>query len=140
MLTRADIEKIIPHRDPFLFVDEISELEPGRRAVGRLRLTGEEFFFKGHFPGQPIMPGVLQMEALAQTGAVAVLTMPENAGKIGFLASMDSAKFKRVLVPGDELILETEIQRILAGVGMGEGRVFVDGKKVTWGRFTFAVK
>src|SRR5919199_1165104 len=100
---KAEIEAIIPHRDPFLFLDEVLELEPGRRVVARKAVRRDEWFFPGHFPGRPIVPGVIMVEALAQAGAVAVLADEENRGKLALFAGIDEVRFKRIVSPGDEL-------------------------------------
>jgi 3-hydroxyacyl-[acyl-carrier-protein] dehydratase len=104
-LGRAEIEQILPHREPFLLIDEVVELEPGRRVVARREVRAEDPWFAGHFPGRPVMPGVLIVEAMAQTGAVAVLVEEENRGKIAFFAGIDDCRFKRVVEPGDTLVL-----------------------------------
>ena len=104
-----EIMEILPHRHPFLLIDTIEELEPGVRAVGRKNVTFNEPYFAGHFPGNPVMPGVLIMEALAQTGAVAILSLPEHRGKTAYFAGIDKAKFKQMVRPGDTLELETSI-------------------------------
>ncbi|MGE0308616.1 MAG: 3-hydroxyacyl-ACP dehydratase FabZ, partial [Acidimicrobiia bacterium] len=110
---------VLPHRPPFLFVDEVIELEPGVRAKGLWRLTGDEWFFPGHFPGRPTLPGVLQAEAIAQLGAIAVLTDDRFAGKLPLFGGLDSARFRRQVVPGDELTLEIEMGRLSARAGKG---------------------
>lgn len=119
---------VLPHRPPFLFVDEVIELEPGVRAKGLWRLTGEEWFFPGHFPGRPTLPGVLQAEAIAQLGAIAVLTDERFAGKLPLFGGLDSARFRRQVVPGDELMLEIEMGRLSARAGKGSGRALINGK------------
>src|ERR671933_1152565 len=116
---RAEIEAIIPHRDPFLFLDEVLELEPGRRVVARKRVRGDEWFFPGHFPGRPIMPGVIMVEALAQAGCIAVLTEEENRGKLALFAGIDDVRFKRIVSPGAELILTCELDGGRKRVGRG---------------------
>jgi 3-hydroxyacyl-[acyl-carrier-protein] dehydratase len=118
---REEIEKIIPHRSPFLLVDEILELEPGKRVVGRRQIRADDWWFPGHFPGRPVMPGVLTIEAIAQAGAVAVLADEANVGKLQFFAGIDGCKFKRVVEPGDELTLECEFVRVRGPVAKGEG-------------------
>jgi len=118
---REEIEKIIPHRDPFLLVDEVLELEPGKRVVARRRVRADDWWFPGHFPARPVMPGVLTVEAIAQAGAVAVLADPANAGKLPFFAGIDDCKFKRIVEPGDELTLECEFVRVRGPVARGEG-------------------
>jgi 3-hydroxyacyl-[acyl-carrier-protein] dehydratase len=118
---REEIEKIIPHRDPFLLIDEVLEIEPGKRVVARRQVRAEDWWFPGHFPGRPVMPGVLTVEAIAQAGAVAVLADPANAGKLPFFAGIDGCKFKRIVEPGDELTLECEFVRVRGPVAKGEG-------------------
>jgi 3-hydroxyacyl-[acyl-carrier-protein] dehydratase len=122
---RDVIESLIPHRPPFLLVDEIVELEPGKRVVGRRELRADEFWFAGHFPGRPVMPGVLTIEAIAQAGAVAVLADEANTGKIPFFAGIDNVRFKRVVEPGDVLTLECEFVRYRPPIAKGQGRAFV---------------
>lgn len=139
MLSREQIMQIIPHRDPFLFLDEIVEYQVGKKAVGRWKLTGDEFFFKGHFPQQPTLPGVLIVEALAQTGAVTILSMPAFQGKVGYFAGIDNVRFKRKVVPGDELMLTVDIDRIFKNIGYGLARATVNGEKAASGKLTFAV-
>ena len=111
------IKEILPHRYPFLLVDRITELEPGRRAVGIKNVTANEPFFQGHFPERAIMPGVLLIEAMAQVGGVMILALPEHRGKLAFLASIDGVKFRRPIVPGDTLTTEAELQRIIGTMG-----------------------
>ncbi len=139
VLTTQEIMNIIPHRYPFLLVDRILEMEPGVRAVGEKMVTVNEPFFQGHFPGFPIMPGVLIIEALAQTGAVAVLSMPEHAGKIAFFAGVDAVRFRRQVVPGDVLRLEVNLEKIRRGVGKGSGKATVNGETACEGGLLFAV-
>jgi 3-hydroxyacyl-[acyl-carrier-protein] dehydratase len=119
---------VLPHRSPFLFVDELTELVPGQSAKGLWRLTGEEWFFPGHFPGRPTLPGVLQAEAIAQLGAIAVLTDERFAGKLPLFGGLDSARFRRQVVPGDVLTLEVELGRMSARAGKGSGRALVGGQ------------
>ncbi|MFZ3063402.1 MAG: 3-hydroxyacyl-ACP dehydratase FabZ [Actinomycetota bacterium] len=140
MLDREQIKKIIPHRDPFLFIDRIIELEPGKRAVGIKKLTGEEYFFKGHFPDYPIMPGVLIVEALAQVGAVAALSQEINRGKIVFLAGIDNFRFKKQVCPGDEIKLEVKIIKVRGPLGKGSAIASVDDEIAAQGELMFAVK
>lgn len=135
-----EIMEILPHRHPFLLIDTIEELEPGVRAVGRKNVTFNEPYFAGHFPGNPVMPGVLILEALAQTGAVAILSLPENRGKTAYFAGIDKAKFKQMVRPGDTLELETTIIRCKGPIGVGEAIATVNGKLAAKAVLTFAVK
>ena len=122
---RDVIEQLIPHRPPFLLVDEIVELEPGKRVVGRRKIRADDWWFAGHFPERPVMPGVLTIEAIAQAGAVAVLADEANRGKIPFFAGIDDCRFKRVVEPGDVLTLECEFVRVRGPIAKGEGRARV---------------
>jgi 3-hydroxyacyl-[acyl-carrier-protein] dehydratase len=131
--------EILPHRPPFLFVDRILECEPGVRAVGLKCVAANEPFFAGHFPGRPIMPGVLIIEALAQVGAVALLSLPEFRGKVALFGGVDDVRFRRPVVPGDVLRLEVEITRRMRGLGKGRGTATVDGQRACEGELTFAV-
>lgn len=117
--------ELLPHRPPFLFVDEMISIVPGESAVGVWRLTGDEWFFSGHFPGRPTLPGVLMCEAIAQVGAAAVLADERFAGKLPLFGGLDGARFRRQVVPGDELILEVELGRMSARAGKGSGRARV---------------
>ncbi len=132
--------EILPHRHPFLMIDTIEELEPGVRAVGRKNVTFNEPYFAGHFPGNPVMPGVLILEALAQTGAMAILSLPENRGKTAYFAGIDKAKFKQMVRPGDTLELETAIIRSKGSVGVGKATATVNGKLAAKAELTFALK
>lgn len=139
-LSTKEIMEIIPHRQPFLLIDTIEELEPGIRAVGRKCVSYNEPFFAGHFPKEPVMPGVLIIEALAQTGAVAILSKPENKGKIAFFGAINSAKFKTKVQPGDVLTLEVEIIKEKGPIGVGKAKaVNQDGKVAVIAELTFAV-
>ncbi|WP_176230551.1 3-hydroxyacyl-ACP dehydratase FabZ, partial [Candidatus Hakubella thermalkaliphila] len=109
MLSQDEIKEIIPHQEPFLLLDEVTELEPGERVVAYKRVREDEYYFQGHFPGEPIMPGVLILEALAQAGAVATLALPENRGKMVLFAGLDEVRFKRKVVPGERLTVEVEV-------------------------------
>ena len=133
------LEEIIPHRHPFLLVDYIEDYVPGEYAVGYKCVTFREDFFKGHFPQQPVMPGVLIVEALAQTGAVAILSQEENKGKIAFFGGIDKCRFKRKVVPGDKLRLETKIIKQKGPVGIGEAIATVDGKVAVKAELTFMI-
>ena len=139
-LERAEIEEILPHRDPFLLIDEVVSLEPGVRVVARKRVREDEWYLAGHFPGRPIMPGVLIVEAMAQTGAVAVLCAEENRGKLALFAGIDDVRFKRIVAPGDELELVCELERVRGPVGRGRARATVDGELAARGTLTFAVE
>lgn len=138
-LDTAEIMKILPHRYPFLLVDRIEDGEPGQWARGRKCVTANEMHFCGHFPGQPIMPGVLILEALAQVGAVAILTVPENAGKLALFGGVKNARFRRQVVPGDVLELECELIRQMGPVGVGKATARVDGKVACTAELTFAL-
>ena len=140
MLDIDQIMATIPHRYPFLLVDRVIEHEPGVRAVGIKNVTVNEWYFQGHFPEFPVMPGVLVIEALAQVGAVAILSQPENEGKLAFFAGIDKVRFKRQVRPGDTLRLECEIVRMRSGVGVGSAEATVDGRLVCSGELMFAVK
>ncbi len=135
---KAEIEQILPHRDPFLLLDEVVELEPGVRVVARKSVT--EADCAGHFPGNPIMPGVKMVEALAQAGAVAVLVQEENRGKLALFAGIDDVRFKRVVRPGDELTLECSLEQVRGPIGRGKARATVDGELAVRGTLTFAVE
>ena len=132
-------EDLLPHRPPFLFVDEILDLVPGASARGRWRLTGDEWFFQGHFPGRPTLPGVLMCEAIAQVGALAVLSDERFAGKLPLFGGLDRARFRRQVVPGDELILECEMGRLSARAGKGSGRALLNGEVATEADLMFVV-
>jgi len=116
---------VLPHRPPFLFVDRLIELEPGRSATGEWSLSGDEWFFPGHFPGRPTLPGVLMCEAVAQLGAIAVLTVPEQRSRLPLFGGLDSARFRRQVGPGDVLRLEVELGRMSARAGKGSGRALL---------------
>ena len=139
MLGIKEIQEIIPHRHPFLLIDCIEELEPGVRAVGYKCITYDEPQFRGHFPQEPVMPGMLIVEALAQAGAVAILSGPKNQGKVAYFGGIDKCKFKGKVVPGDKLRLETRIIRKKGPIGVGEAVATVDDKKVVSAVLTFAV-
>lgn len=138
-LNLEQIKEIIPHRDPFLLIDEVIELEPGVRAVALKHLTGEEYWFKGHFPQEPVQPGVLMVEMLAQTGAVCALSLPENKGKIAFFAGIDKARFRGKAGPGDVLTLTVEVTKTVHGISFCKGVATVDGKKIVTAEFSSAL-
>ena len=136
-----EIQEIIPHRHPFLLIDFIDELEPGVRAVGYKSITFNEPQFNGHFPGQPVMPGVLMIEALAQVGAVAILSLPETKGKTAFFGSINNAKFKQMVLPGDRLKLECEIIKRKGPIGVGKAvATNAEGKIAVSAELTFAIQ
>jgi 3-hydroxyacyl-[acyl-carrier-protein] dehydratase len=137
---RAEIESILPHRDPFLLLDEVVELEPGRRVVARREVRGDDFWVPGHFPERAVMPGVLIVEAMAQAGAVAVLIEEENRGKIAFFAGIDDCRFKRVVSPGDTLTLACEIDTVRGPIGRGKATAHVGAELAARGTLTFAVE
>ena len=137
--TAKEIMEIIPHRYPFLLIDTIEELEAGVRALGKKCVTMNEPYFAGHFPGNPVMPGVLIMEALAQVGAVAMLSLPEMKGKTAYFAGIDKARFRQKVVPGDVLYLETTIIKVKGPIGIGKAVATVNGKKVAEAELSFAI-
>ena len=139
-LDRAGIEAILPHREPFLLIDEVLELVPGERVVALKRVREDEWYLRGHFPGRPVMPGVLIVEAMAQTGAVAVLSEEENRGRIALFAGIDDTRFKRIVEPGDELQLECTLEQVRGPIGKGRARATVDGQLAARGTLTFAVE
>ena len=134
---RETIEQILPHRPPFLLLDEVVELDPGSRVVARKTVTDEDC--AGHFPGNPIMPGVKMVEALAQAGAVAVLSEEENRGKLALFAGIDEVRFKRIVEPGDELVYECRLETVRGPIGKGKARATVNGELAVRGTLTFAV-
>lgn len=133
------IQEILPHRWPFLLVDRILEMEAGQRAVGIKNVSAGEPYFQGHFPNQPIMPAVLIVEALAQVGAIALLSLPENRGKLGLFVGIDGFRFRKPVVPGDTLRLEVRLERLRGAFGRGSARAEVDGATVAEGKLTFAL-
>jgi 3-hydroxyacyl-[acyl-carrier-protein] dehydratase len=139
MLNKEEIENIIPQRDPFLMIDEVENFIPGESATAYKHVKEEEWYFKGHFPGNPIMPGVLITESLAQTGAVAILSLEENKGKNALFAGIDKMKFKKQVVPGDTLKLEVKIIKRKGPIGIGEAIATSEGKLVARGELTFAI-
>ncbi|GGI16728.1 3-hydroxyacyl-ACP dehydratase FabZ [Bacillus sp. JJ664] len=140
MLDIQAIKEIIPHRYPFLLVDRIVELEEGKRAIGLKNVTANEEFFNGHFPEFPVMPGVLIVEALAQVGAVAALSLEQNKGRLALFAGIDNCRFKKQVVPGDTLRLEVELVKMRGPIGKGKGVATVDGQVACEVELTFALK
>ena len=139
MLNIQQIQEILPHRHPFLLIDRSDELDAGKRAVGTKCVSFNEPFFAGHFPQEPVMPGVLILEALAQAGAVAILSQPENKGKLVLFGGIDGARFKGKVVPGDVLLLETQIIKVKGPIGIGSAKATVNGKLVAKAELTFVV-
>ncbi|KPB05751.1 3-hydroxyacyl-ACP dehydratase FabZ [Bacillus sp. CHD6a] len=139
MLDINQIKEIIPHRYPFLLIDRIIEIEEGQRAIGIKNVTANEEFFNGHFPEFPVMPGVLIVEALAQVGAVAMLKKEENKGRLAFFTGIDNCRFKKQVVPGDQLRLEVEMTRVRGSIGKGKGTATVDGQLVCELEMMFAL-
>lgn len=139
LLDKNQIMEIIPHRDPFLLIDEVEELEIGKRVVAKKFIAPDSFWFRGHFPEHPVTPGVLIVEMLAQAGAVCALAMPENKGKIAFFAGIDKAKFRRQVLPGDTLRLEVEMLKVRGSFGVGKGVATVDGERAVTAEITFAL-
>ena len=139
MMDIKEIMSILPHRSPFLLIDRVLEMEEGKKCVALKNVTMNEPFFQGHFPQEPVMPGVLIIEALAQTGAVAMLSMEEFKGKIAFFGGIDKAKFRGKVVPGDTLRLEVEMIKIKRNAGIGKGVAYVGDKKVAEGELTFMI-
>ena len=139
MLNKEQIKQIIPQREPFLMIDEVEEYIPGESATAYKNVEESEWYFKGHFPGNPIMPGVLIAESLAQTGAVAILSMEENKGKNALFGGIDKMKFKKMVVPGNRLKLEVKIIKRKGPIGVGEAIATVDEKVVAKGQLTFAL-
>ena len=139
LMTAKEIMEIIPHRQPFMLIDTIEELEEGKRVVAKKCVSYNEPYFAGHFPEEPVMPGVLIVEALAQVGAVAILSKPDFKGRTAYFGAINSAKFKQKVVPGDVLTLETEIIKVKGPIGVGSAKAYVDGKLAVQAELTFAV-
>ena len=139
LMDQEQIKQIIPHRDPFLLIDTVEELEVGKRVVATKFIAPDSFWFEGHFPGYPVTPGVLLIEMMAQAGTVCALSMPENEGKIGFFGGLDKAKFRRQVKPGDTVRLEVELIKMRGSFGMGKGIATVDGEKAASAEITFAL-
>ena len=139
ILNAKEIMEIIPHRQPFMLIDTIEELEPGKKAIAKNCVTYNEPFFAGHFPTEPVMPGVLIIEALAQSGAVAILSLEENKGKTAYFAAINHAKFRGKVIPGDVLLLETEIIKMKGPIGVGNAVARVNGEIVASAELTFAI-
>ena len=135
---RAAIQEILPHREPFLLIDEVVELTPGAGAAARKHVREDEWYLRGHFPGRPVMPGVLIVEALAQTGAVAVLSEEENRGRLALFAGIDDCRFKRIVEPGDSLDLTCELERVRGPIGRGRAEARVGDELAVRGTLTFA--
>lgn len=139
MLDNIKIQELLPHRYPFLLVDKIVEVEEGKRAVGIKNVTINEPFFQGHFPGNPIMPGVLMVEAMAQVGLIALKTMDEYKDKLGVFTGIDGVRFKRQVVPGDTLRIEVELVKIRRGIGVAEGAAYVGDELACKGTIMFGL-
>ena len=138
-MNAAEIEAVIPHRPPFRFVDEIVELEPGGRAVGRLLITGQEWYLQGHFPGNPIVPGVIMVEACAQVAAVCALTHPDHQGKFGVFAAIDETRFTRIVRPGDVLDMTIVMERLRMRLGRCSATIAVGGEPAVKATLTFGL-
>ncbi|WP_122646861.1 3-hydroxyacyl-ACP dehydratase FabZ [Enterococcus mediterraneensis] len=139
LMTVEEIKKIIPHRYPFLLIDRVEEMEIGKKIVAKKNVSVNEPFFQGHFPHEPVMPGVLILEAMAQAGAVALLSLENFQGKTAYFGGIDKAKFRRKVTPGDTLMLEVELLKVKSSAGIGKGVAYVDGKKVAEAELTFMI-
>ena len=138
LLNREQIKTIIPQREPFLLIDEVIALEPGRKCIAKKYLKDDDFWVPGHFPGMPVTPAVMTIEMLAQTGAVCIGTMEEYKGRVALFAKIDKAKFRRQLLPGDAVVLEVEMVKLRSNVGVGKARATVDGELAVTAELTFA--
>lgn len=139
LLSTEEIKAIIPHRYPMLLIDRVEEMEEGKRVLAKKNVTANEPFFQGHFPQEPVMPGVLIVEAMAQAGAVALLSLEQFKGKTAYFGGIDKAKFRRKVTPGDTLMLEVEIIKVKSSAGVGKGIAYVDGKKAAEAELTFMI-
>jgi len=139
LLTKEQIKEIIPHREPFLLVDEVLEMEEGKRIVAKKYVRADEYYFEGHFPGEKIMPGVLQIESLAQAGAIAILSMAEHKGKIAYFGGIKEAKFRQKVVPGDCLTLEVTLDRMRSRAGIGTAEAYIGDKLACRCEIMFAI-
>lgn len=140
LMNKEQIMEIIPHRDPFLLIDEVEEMEVGKRIVAYKHIKEDEYWFKGHFPEYPVTPGVLIIEMLAQAGAICMLSIEEHKGKIGFLGGVNNAKFRRQVLPGDTLRLEVEMLKVRRSVGVAKAVATVNGEKAVSAEISFALK
>ena len=140
MLEAAEIMEILPHRYPMLMIDRVSELEPGQRIVAQKNVSVNEEIFQGHFPGNPTFPGVLQLEAMAQAGAIVLLQMPDFKGKVAYLGGIKKAKFRKMVRPGDTLRIEVELTKLIDAAGIGQGKVYVGDDLACSAELTFAVQ